>query len=254
MLLNPDEFHEYRTVFEKLTKLQHYEIPTRLLDITSNPLVALYFACANYPEEEKDKIKHSLPGCVWSLRQKIEDVKFYDSDTVSMLANLALMDFPFLVQAKNASRDSVIIGENIQKKNHGITDNSQRYFHFIKSEKAYFNFWMKFKDMCDCFFVKPSLQNNRRLDRQNGAFIIFGLGEKSFNNVRYGFKSVVPQLNQDIMNMRIDKVNDIEKKLLIIIEPEVKSDILDQLDSININLKTLFPEIDKSAKYITKHI
>lgn len=28
-----------------LSKMQHYEVPTRLLDITTNALVALYFAC-----------------------------------------------------------------------------------------------------------------------------------------------------------------------------------------------------------------
>ena len=41
---NPIEFRECTNNFEILTKLQHYGLGTRLLDVTLNPLVALYFA------------------------------------------------------------------------------------------------------------------------------------------------------------------------------------------------------------------
>lgn len=40
---------------EKLIYFQHYGLVTRLLDVTSNPLVALYFACQEYEENGESK-------------------------------------------------------------------------------------------------------------------------------------------------------------------------------------------------------
>lgn len=50
----PVEFREFKTMFDIMTKYQHYGMCTRLLDLTTNPLVALYFACKLHGEEEYD--------------------------------------------------------------------------------------------------------------------------------------------------------------------------------------------------------
>lgn len=48
----PDLFRNDMQPLELLALLQHYGIPTRLLDITENALVALYFACCSEPDKD----------------------------------------------------------------------------------------------------------------------------------------------------------------------------------------------------------
>lgn len=74
---NPQAFQDCNTTFERLVKMQHYGLPTRLLDLTQNPLVALYFACC-----EKSK----CDGEVSILKVNKKDIYFQENIPSNILA------------------------------------------------------------------------------------------------------------------------------------------------------------------------
>lgn len=50
------DFKNLKSPFQILTKMQHYNTPTRLIDITTNPLIALFFAVENLENKEDGEV------------------------------------------------------------------------------------------------------------------------------------------------------------------------------------------------------
>ncbi|TXJ67273.1 FRG domain-containing protein [Lactiplantibacillus plantarum] len=74
----PELFCDCQNNFDRLALMQHHQLPTRLLDLTSNPLVALYFAVER-SNEGTDKDSDAVDGKIFPFTDFYDPVPLLDS-------------------------------------------------------------------------------------------------------------------------------------------------------------------------------
>jgi len=220
--VQPHEFASDETMLDKLVRMQHFGLPTRLLDVSRNAMVALFFATDPGPRDSKPS-----DGMVTAFAIPPELEKYYDSDSVSCIANLANMtaeektEIYRLTESLTGDKSDT---RNIKKFNEdGVIE---RLLQFIRAEKPYFQPIMNPMDLFVRYYVHPKM-SNRRILAQSGAFILYGIAPPK--------TMFFPYL--------------IEETKFVVPQGE-KGTIREALDNIGINESTLFPEIDKAAARI----
>lgn len=214
----PNDFTGRPTTFQCLVKMQHYGLPTRLLDVTSNPLVALFFACEGNDEKDKD-------GEVIIFDYDVDEVKYFDSDTVSVISNLSRRPSGFSVpefpDIENATQDDLINGFNQQEA-------IKLLLHDIGSDKPHFLPKVLREDLLRVVCVKPLL-DNPRIIRQEGAFLLYGCNTTKLEPA---------PLEDKVVSGRFT------------INRDEKQNLLNQLRTLGISRATMYPEIEQVAKYV----
>ena len=219
--VHPGEFKDDETMFDRLVRMQHFGLPTRLMDVSQNPLVALYFATDLGPKGEESD------GAVTAFAIPEEREKYFDSDSVSCLANLANMtekEKEGIVKLHQLPVNGIIRKAEITRVNR--KDVYKRLHQFIRAEKPHFLPIIDPIDLFKPYYVHPKM-SNRRILSQAGGFIIHGL--------------VPPR--------KIKFSHPIEETT-VVIPKDAKEPLRKALELLGISDSTLFPELDRAANRI----
>lgn len=214
--LSPFEFPSSNSDVENLIKMQHYGLPTRLLDFSLNPLVALYFAC----QISRDESKKNDDGEIIVFYEKIEQI---NSPIVKKYAKLSTYE------GKNETNFKQLIGLKTPSTLESLDEIVKMLNNAMK------------KDYSKKVIFIPAIHNNERIRRQNGVFMFFGIDITQDNPYEkhsfvYDKKDLIPQYGG--------------MKVRIVVPAKVKSEILSDLDALGINHGFLFPELEHQAFYI----
>lgn len=222
---SPTEFRDLNSMFDIMTKYQHYGMCTRLLDLTTNPLVALYFACKKHGMEkyvtEDCDVEKEPYGIIYYAD------KYYPSQSTDIEVQIV----------------SALASYDLEKENTLLEVLERLYYDQIIDEKTKSN-WLKnygefVKIIQNNYMVMPTY-TNERLRKQSGVFLLTSLF--SFNKEYEVEKSVISKAKGKLREEFNDEC--------FYISGENKEAILKELDLYNINEATLFPELEHQLSYI----
>ena len=213
----PHDFSNVGLAIDQWVLAQHHGLQTRLLDLTRNPLVALFFACESLVSTQTD-------GRLHVLAVPLSLVKPYNSDSVSIVANFAKLPF---------SEQSTLLGKR-RESTWDYRGAMRKLYHLIGEEKPHFSERIDPRDLFRVFVVEPK-HSFEQISVQSGAFLVSAFHER-FERETISRCYCSPPVYEHFT---------------LTIPASAKHKIIEELRLLNITRDTLFPSLAEAANAAT---
>lgn len=273
----PDAFSGL-SEFDMLAKMQHYGLPTRLLDFSLNPLVALYFACESKNTKpgrvlchraylSKDSLEHIIAICTAATKQFFDEnftvEEYYCNNKLSLayyMSSIFLYEETIVVRPKywnqritNQAGVFMVFPNNVIDRYKSILiraseiglDMAIREYGRGKINRSVLEEALKrepidfYKNENEPYLTDLCLQKMLNAYRNDNGGRYFWEQSRQ----RFYITDIIKPLSRERISNEFCS---------IIIEPKSKRTILQDLSFVGIRADYIYPELEYTAKEIKK--